>query len=245
MDIKNAFNSAPWNAILNAMYEKEVPAYLQQTISSYLEDRSVLIETGTDGFKEIDVTCGVPQGSFIGPTLWNLLYDGLLKTRLPNRVKFMAYADDVALVTEARDSIQLEQLLTVSAQIVKNWLTNTGLELAVNKCEAMAVTKTRTHNDLRITIDGHQVSTSSSIKYLGLQIDNKWSFAEHARAVAAKAGKVVQNLSKIIPNISAAKSTKRKLLSNVVHSIMLYGAPVWAQDMNKMHWSANGLHCVQ
>jgi len=38
------------------MYEKEVPAYLQQIISSYLEDRSLLIETGTDGSKEIDVT---------------------------------------------------------------------------------------------------------------------------------------------------------------------------------------------
>lgn len=174
----------------------------------------------------------------LGPTLWNLLYDGLLRTRLPIGVKFLAYADDVALVAEARDSIQLEQLLTASAQIVKNWLTNTGLELAVHKCEAMVVTKTHTHNDLHITINGHQVTTSSSIKYLGLQINSKWSFAEHARVVAAKAEKVVQNLSKIMPNISAAKSSKRKLLSNVVHSIILYGAPVWAQDMNKMGWSA-------
>jgi hypothetical protein len=41
-----------------------------------------------------------------------------------------------------------------------------------------------------------------------------------------------------MPNISAAKARKRRLLSNVVHSILLYGAPVWAQDMSKSGWTA-------
>ncbi|XP_026821564.1 uncharacterized protein LOC113559968 [Rhopalosiphum maidis] len=90
---------------------------------------------------------------------------------------------------------------------------------------------------MRITIDGHQVTTRESLKYLGLQPDSKWSFSAHAKAIAAKPGKVVQNLSKIMPNISAAKSRKRKLLSNVVHSILLYGAPIWAQDMSKTGWT--------
>jgi len=238
MDIKNAFNSAPWAAIMNALYEKDVPAYLQQLVSSYLQDRRLLVEAGDEGTKQIEVTCGVPQGSVLGPTLWNILYDGLLRTRLPIGVKFLAFADDVALVAEARDIIQLEQLLTISAQRVKDWLTDTGLKLALHKCELMIVTNTRTNNDMRITIDGHEITTCNSLKYLGLQLDSKWSFSNHAKEVAAKAGKVVQNLSRILPNISAAKSRKRTLLSNVVHSILLYGAPIWAQDMSKTGWAA-------
>jgi len=95
------------------------------------------------------------------------------------------------------------------------------------------VTKTRTHNDMRIIIDGHLVQICQSLKYLGIQLDSKWSFSEHAKIVSAKAGKVVQNLSRIMPNTSAAKSLKRKLLSNVLHSILMYCAPVWAQDMSK------------
>lgn len=144
MVIKNAFNSAPWAAIINVMYHKDVPAYLQQMVSSYLEDRRLLIETGVDSTTEIDVTCGVPQGSILGPTLWDIQYDGLLRTRHPVGVKFLAFADDVALVAEARDSVQLEQLLSTSAQKVKDWLTDTGLELALLKCEAMIVTTTKT-----------------------------------------------------------------------------------------------------
>lgn len=104
------------------------------------------------------------------------------------------------------------------------------MKLALHKCEAMIVSNTRTHNDMRILIDGHQVTTCKSLKYLGLQLDCKWSFSEHAKTVAAKVDKVAKNLSRIMPNVSAAKSRKRMLLSNVVYSILLYGAPVWSQE---------------
>lgn len=90
---------------------------------------------------------------------------------------------------------------------------------------------------MNITIDGHQVSSSKYIKYLDLHIDSNWNFTEHARIVAAKAGKVVQRLSRIMPNISAAKPTKCKLLKNLAHSILLYGSPTWAEDMSATGWT--------
>jgi len=54
MDIKNAFNSAPWAAIMKAVQEKDVPEYLQQMVSSYLDNRRLQIETG-EGTTEIEV----------------------------------------------------------------------------------------------------------------------------------------------------------------------------------------------
>lgn len=90
---------------------------MQNIIGSYLENRALIL--GEDGNEtKIDVTCGVPQGSVIGPTLWNILYEGLLRTRLPEGVEYLAFADDVALIARAKDSIKLEELLTSSAQIV-------------------------------------------------------------------------------------------------------------------------------
>lgn len=235
LDIKNAFNSAPWKAILEAMNDKEVPGYLQRIICSYLENRSLLFESGGVE-KNMMITCGVPQGSVLGPTLWNVLYDGLLRTHLPTGVEYLAFADDVAIVAKARDSIRLEQLLASAVQVVQDWLAQTGLSLSAQKCEVMIITNTRTHNELNLVIDSHQVTSSSCIKYLGIHIDNKWRFSEHAKTVAAKAGKAVQCLSRILPNISAAKPTKRKLLSNVAHAIMLYGSPFWSQDMSTSGW---------
>lgn len=176
-------------------------------VSSYPEDCRLQIEVGDEDATVIDVTCGVLQGLVLGPTLLNILYDGLLRTYLPIGIKFLAFADDVALVAEARDSIQLEQLLSSSAQKVRDWLADTGLKLALHKCEAVIVTNTRTHYDMRIVIDDHQVTTCKNLKYLGLQLKSKWSFTEHARVVVAKAGKVVPSLTRIMPNISAAGPT--------------------------------------
>jgi len=239
LDIKNAFNSAPWTAISKALQEKDIPGYLRHIIDSYLDDRTVSIDEGTTGTR-IDATCGVPQGSVIGPTLWNILYDGLLQTRLPAGVECLAFADDVAIVARTRNSIQIEQLLSTLAQTVSDWLKQIGLALAEQKCE---VTKTRTHNDINIMINRHLVNSDKYIKYLGVHIDSKWRFTEHARTVAAKTGKVVQRLSCIMPNISAARPTKRKLLISVAHSILLYGSPIWVEDRNATGWVA--LHKVQ
>ncbi|KAF0733002.1 Reverse transcriptase domain-containing protein [Aphis craccivora] len=241
LDIKNAFNSAPWNAIVEGLLDKDVPAYLRRIIDSYLENRILSIGERLTG-TTIDVTCGVPQGSVIGPTLWNVLYDGLLQMHLPAGVEYLAFADDVALVARARDSIELEKLLSTSVQRVIQWLKQTGLELAEDKCEAMVITRTRTHNDMQITVNGHLVSSAKCIKYLSVHIDPKLSFTDHARIVAAKAGKV-QHLSRIMPNISAARPTKRKLLKNVVHSILLYRSPVWVEDMSTKGWDT--LHKLQ
>lgn len=73
IDIKNAFNSAPWGKILEAAELKNIPQYLIRIIDSYLSNRSILYKD--DGGINISetVTCGVPQESVLGPTLWNIL----------------------------------------------------------------------------------------------------------------------------------------------------------------------------
>jgi len=53
---------------MEAVIEKDVPAYLKQMINSYLDNRTLSFDDG-ERATEIEVTCGVPQGSVIGQTL--------------------------------------------------------------------------------------------------------------------------------------------------------------------------------
>lgn len=100
IDVKNAFNSAHWGRILESVSKKSIPPYLCNIIESNFKDRQLSYSTGV-AEETIRLTSGVPQGSVLGPTMWNLLYDGLLRETMPTGVEVLAFADDLALVATA------------------------------------------------------------------------------------------------------------------------------------------------
>ncbi|CAK1604311.1 unnamed protein product [Parnassius mnemosyne] len=82
LDIVNAFNSPPWDAIRRALAHHQVPTYLQDGIEDYLRDRYILY-MGQDGRKiRREIKRGVPQGSVLCSLLWNLAYDAVLRVFL-------------------------------------------------------------------------------------------------------------------------------------------------------------------
>ena len=49
------------------------------------------------------MSAGIAQGSVLGPDLWYVFYDGLLRVHLPEGVSLIGYVDDVALTITGRD----------------------------------------------------------------------------------------------------------------------------------------------
>ncbi|KAF0696511.1 Retrovirus-related Pol polyprotein from type-1 retrotransposable element R1 [Aphis craccivora] len=203
---------------------KGTPEYLVRFLRSWLSERSLLVG---DELTERPVTCGVPQGSVLGPTLWNIAYDNLLSLAVPPGVQLVGFADDLAVVGRAATSRLLEGRINKVLVDIDNWMTRHGLELAHQKSEALMLTKRLAYTRPRLSIGGHAIAIKQDIRYLVVRLDTKLTFASHVRNVAEKAIKSATALSRLMPNLGGLGQWRRRLLASVVESQLLYAAPVW------------------
>lgn len=225
LDVANAFNSASWAIIITALEKKKVPNYLIEVLRDYLTDRVIMY--GEDQ-TIVQLSSGVPQGSVLGPLLWGIMYDGLLSMEMPRGITLVGFADDIAVIGRGRTTEQLEQAMNEALMLVQNWLTESKLQLAVQKTEAVMQTRKRDYRKPTFMIGNHRITTNNSLKYLGVVIDKGRRYKVHEETVGAKAMRTAQALARILPNVGGSSTSKRRLLTTVVHSQILYAAPIWA-----------------
>jgi len=228
LDVKNAFNSLRWPVIDEALRRKNTPEYLVEMFRSWLSDRQLL--TGEE-LSPRPVTCGVPQGSVLGPALWNVAYDSLLQMNVPHGVHLVGFADDLAVIGVAKTSQLLEDAVNTVLRSIGDWMSSKGLELAHHKSEAVMLTRRWAFTPPRLVVGGHVIELQNHLRYLGVILDRRLTFAAHINTVSTKASRSAAALARIMPNVNGPSQSKRRLLASVVESQLLYAAPVWCDTV--------------
>mgnify|MGYP005984313203 CR=1 FL=1 len=148
------------------------------------------------------MACGVPQGFVLGPTLWNLLYDKLLKTRLPIGARLIAFADDLAIVIVDKKEKELKHKKEVVYRMVKSKVKELRLELAEHKTEAVLLQGRFKIKVMTLNLEegGPPLRTSEEIRYLGVIIDKDMKISTYVRDITKRTDKIVNNLKRIMSN---------------------------------------------
>lgn len=233
IDIKNAFNTASWKWINQELEKKQISPYLRRLIDSYLHDRSIVV--GKDEEK-LQCSRGVPQGSVLGPTLWNVLYDKILKISLPDGVTVVGYADDTAILTEAKLEQDLKWKTNMALVQVIEAIKERELTIAAQKTEAVLLYGGRKLKTTFIEVEGERIQTTEYLKYLGVTIERNFRMGLHIKTVTRKGTNVANCLARIMPNTRGPAENRRKLLRSVVLSCILYATPIWKDALKyKIH----------
>ncbi|CAH2233980.1 jg20059 [Pararge aegeria aegeria] len=231
LDVKNAFNSAPWQAILEEIKRRGFPQYMYNLIDSYLDQRHVVVRDAKGTTKTFEVSSGVPQGSILGPTLWNILYDEVLRLDLGSEVQLVGFADDLALIVTAQKEYVLMKKANIALGRISDWMKHKRLRLAPEKTEAIMLSGKKRYGPISFLVDGVEVRPGEKLKYLGIWFDRCLKFNKHIEEVSGKAERLTAALGRLMPRRGGPRASKRKLLASVAHSVMLYGAPIWVNTL--------------
>lgn len=228
LDVRNAFNSTPWEIIIKNLKENKISEYIINIIKSYLTDRKIQ----TKARNEVGVTAGIPQGSVLGPILWGVFYDPVLRLRQEEGVSSIAFADDLALVITADFKHQLISKTNKALKNINGWMEQNDLKLAPEKTECVILSGRKERQNIVFEIADIKIKPSPALKYLGVMIDSSLTFRTHVNQVVKKAETKAAILTRILPNVGGPSWNKRLLINAVVQSTLLYAAPIWHKVLN-------------
>lgn len=240
LDVTSAFDSVPWKLIIKALVNRNVPRYLINMISSYLHHR--FIKTTDKSVAKRELTQGCPQGSCLGPLLFNILLDDLLKSTLLVDNFYQAFADDQII---AFSSKRLSKTFILKCERTIRSLFKEGKRLSLNfnpsKTQILVINAKhrKAPNLIKMRIDNKMIKSTEAIRYLGLTIDNKLTFKQHIKNKINRATVNLNFLKRISAiNYGLSPVLSRLIYTSVIEPGLTYCSSAFAHRVNFATYAA-------
>ena len=216
LDIKKAFDSVNFNILYKKLTKYGIRGISLDLIKSYLTNRKQRVklteETGKTVFSEFrNVTCGVPQGSVLGPLLF-LLYVNDLKN-VSTEFRIITFADDTNLFMSHSNLQHLCEKSVCELEKLRHWFLCNRLCLNVSKTSFQIYTKKKLSLSPVIQINNVNIKREKTVKFLGILVDENLTFQEHINYVCQK---LSAGIGIMFRGKDVLESTQLKLLYNTL-----------------------------
>lgn len=195
---------------------------------SYLQGRNQFVSYGSVESERRLITHGVPQGSVLGPTLFNIHINGITDTCTDSEV--VLYADDTEIHASAKDVSAAEKCVNKDLESNATWWNQNGLISNHKKCKAMligskhAVKNTRA---LQIILNGKPMEQSDYFKYLGIYLDHCLTWSKHVAYIQSRVYPKLKLLNRISSFLS--RDILLRIYKQTVLPLLDYGCVVWGE----------------
>lgn len=222
-DFSKAFDQVPHNILLQKLEAYGLAGSLLKWVESYLSDRTYFVVV--NGFKSCTqrITSGVPQGSHLGPVLFNAFVNDI-----PNCLYYCKpylYADDLKLVATCESLKDADHIQEDLDRLV-DWCRSNGMNLNAQKCCFVKFTRKLNNIETSYRIAGNCIIKRDEIRDLGVIFDKKLTFVPHIETTIKKASRIMYFVNRFAKPFKDNK-VKILLYYSLVRSILEYCSVVW------------------
>jgi hypothetical protein len=222
-DFSKAFDKVNHAILCSKLQSMGIHGSLLRWVESYLFNRSQLVAVKGEVSEPATVTSGVPQGSHLGPLLFNIFVNDLVsQLKCPS----LLYADDLKIystITNLGDALSLQSDL----ETISQWCCNNLMFLNVKKCFMVTFTKKINKICFTYKLNNQIIMRRSLAKDLGVIFDEKLTFKDHYDFICSKASRLLGFVLRVTKHFKNSKSLIY-LFNSLVRSTLEYGAIVWS-----------------
>ena len=216
LDLSSAFDTIDHSILLNRLENRfGVTGVVLRWFESYLSDRTQCVLVDSYESNHVTLTCGVPQGSRLGPVLFTLYTAPLEDILEKHGVNFMLYADDTQLYITCKCPFSVIANLEECIDEIRLWMCDNLLMLNDSKTEVMLFSSCYADrgNTIHPTVDCLRVGESivqitTSVKNLGVLFDKHLTMKEHIKGICQAASFGLYKIGRIRKFLDQASTEK-------------------------------------